>query len=204
MLLWNILCKPGFITLNREILHALANNGGRTFASWAQAYGTDNRPEQVIAHLSSDALLRKGSALKEANALLVGIAGGDDMRLAEIGSFMKAINALVKPGCRIEMGTIIDPARNGTFGAVVLAFNSWNVVERLDDVAEDNSQIPPILSDLPVAPTTKPKTRGKSRSKQAGFGPMKLGQFENTEMNVYNGINLDFPTYYRRKIVLEK
>lgn len=205
LLLWNILCKPGFITLNSQILHTLANTGGRCHASWAISSADGNRPQDILSQLENDALLCKGQALATANTMLVGIAGGNDMRLAEIGELMSAVNAKTKSGCRVEMGTVIDSSLNGTLGMTVFAFNGWDVVDNQTSEAPEGieTMIPPIPSDIPVTPS--PKGRGKkARSGTKGFALSRLGQFDNTQQNIYNGVNLDFPTYYRRNIVLEK
>lgn len=205
LLLWNILSKPGFITLNSEILHTLANNGGRCHASWAISGATSNRSGEILAALDADPLLRQGAAIAESHALLVGIAGGEDMKLAEIGELMKALNEAVKPGCNVEMGTIVDPALNGTLGMTVFAFSSWNVVDTafLPDSKDAVPGIPPIRSDFPVTAAVNKKKKHRPGN-TIGFGPTGLGQFDNIEASIYEGTNLDFPTYFRRNIVLEK
>lgn len=193
-LFWRILFSPGFIRLDAERLHSLVIRGGKACLGVASATGPD-RAEAVVQRLTSCKLFRNGEKLKTCNAVLVGILAGEDLRLAEIGRVMEALNGLRKPDCRLEMGTVQDAAFDGKIELVVMGF------AYVTDV-----KVPPVFDGGQIPILTKGGGKS-SRSPKGGvlkFGPVGKGRFQKTEATVFNGCDYDVPTYIRRGITLER
>lgn len=193
-LFWRMLFSPGFIRLDAERLHSLVIRGGKTCLGVASATGAD-RADAVVRRLASCKLFRNGEKLKVCNAVLVGILSGEDLRLAEIGRIMGALDGLRKSGCRVEMGTVQDAAFDGKIELVVMGFSYVTDVKA-----------PPVFdgSQIQILPKS---TGGKARvNKGSGlnFGPIGKGRFQKTEATVFNGCDYDEPTYMRRGITLER
>jgi cell division protein FtsZ len=200
-LLWQLVTKPGFIRTDPERLHALVVRGGNACVGCASATGAD-RAAQVVSRLRGSRLLRSGDALAKANALLVGILAGPDLRLAEIGEIMGKLRAACKGECHVEMGTVLDGALEGRVDVVVLAFEngmapaSGEARKEAPPVAE-----PPVAETFPIQPGAR---KGRSKGSKLSFGTTGRGKFQNVEPTIFDGQDLDIPTFVRRGILLER
>ena len=123
-LLWRMMSRPGFICTDPERLHNLVMHGKDASFGSAVAAGGD-RVNQLMDRLQSSRLLRGREMLGKAGAILVGILGGDDVRLAEIGGIMNTLREWLHAECHVEMGTVLDPAFDGRLELVVFAFQNW-------------------------------------------------------------------------------
>ena len=124
-LLWQLVTKPGYISLDTPTLVTLLRNGrGRARFGFARAEGTDRAAAALAGILGPDAPVAE--ALASAPAAAIGILGGPDLRLQEVGDVMAALRARALPGASLNMGTVADPALDGTLAVAVLVFESWN------------------------------------------------------------------------------
>jgi len=200
-LLWRLLSKPGFIQLDAERLHAMVLRGGNARFGFGAAEGPE-RASKAVAALRGCRLLRSGDAISKANALLLGILAGRDLRLAEVGDIMGMLHDACKPDCRIEMGTVLDPQYDGRVELVALSFESWTAavpVEPRKDAPP--TQEPPVAEAFPIQPGSK---RGRAKGSKLSFGATGRGKFQNVEPTLFNGQDLDIPTFIRRSITLER
>jgi cell division protein FtsZ len=201
-LLWRLLTKPGFIRLDAERLHTLVLKGGNARFGFSSSEGLD-RAEHAVATLRGGRLLRSGDALAKANALLVGILAGSDLRLAEIGDVMGKLRGVCKSDCAIEMGTVLDPRFDGRIELVALAFESWTAAAQPAESRRDAPPVqePPVAEAFPIQSGSK-KSRAKG-SKLSLNAPGR-GKFQNVEPTLHDGQDLDVPTFLRRGITLER
>lgn len=201
-LLWRLLTRPGFIQLDPERLHGLVVRGGNARLGCASAQGAE-RAAQVAAALRASRLLRSGDALSKAGALLVGVLAGSDLRLAELGEIMGKLKGFCPGDCHVEMGTVLDAQYEGRLEVVVLAFESW-VSSLPVEVKKDAPPVqePPVADAFPIHPGSAKRGRGKSS--KLSFGATGRGKFQNVEPTLYNGQDLDIPTFVRRGILLER
>lgn len=200
-LLWRLLSCPGFIRLDAERLHMMVLKGGNARLGFSAAEGPGRAP-QAVAAIRACRLLRSGEALSKANALLLGILAGQDLRLAEIGEIMGELKKVCKSDCHIEMGTVIDAQYDGRIELVTLAFESWTSATRVDSRKEAQpSQEPPVAEAFPIQPGSK---RGRSKGSKLSFGATGRGKFQDVEPTLYAGQDLDVPTFIRRSITLER
>jgi cell division protein FtsZ len=204
-LLWRLLTRPGFIQTDPERLHGLIVRGGNARFGCASAQGAD-RAEQVAAALRACRLLRAGESLSKAGALLVGVLAGSDLRLSELGDIMGKLRGWCPGDCQIEMGTVLDAQYDGRIEVVALAFESGavSVAPPLAESKKDAPPVqePPVADTFPIHPGSARKARGKSS--KLSFGTTGRGKFQNVEPTLFNGQDLDIPTFVRRGILLER
>jgi len=201
-LLWRMVSKPGFIRLDAERLHTMVLKGGNARFGFASAEGP-GRAAQVFAALRACRLLRSGDALSKANALLLGILAGQDLRLAEVGEIMGQVRDVCKSDCHVEMGTVLDAQFDGRIELVALAFESWTAAAQVEPRKEvsQTQQEPPVAEAFPIQPGSK---RGRGKGSKLSFGATGRGKFQNVEPTLFGGQDLDVPTFIRRGITLER
>ncbi len=200
-LLWRLLSRPGFIRLDAERLHTVVLKGGNARFGFSSAEGP-GRAAQAVAALRACRLLRSGDALSKANALLLGILAGQDLRLAEVGEIMGKLRDVCKSDCHIEMGTVIDAQFDGRIELVALAFESWTAAAQVEPRKEAQlSQEPPVAEAFPIQPGSK---RGRGKGSKLSFGATGRGKFRDVEPTLFGGQDLDVPTFIRRGITLER
>ena len=124
-LLWQLVTRPGYISLDVPTLVSILRNGrGRARFGFARAEG-EGRAAAALA-----GLLDPGGTLAEtlaaAPAAVVGILGGQDLRLQEVGEVMGALRGAMRAGTSLNMGTVSDAALEGSLAVAVLVFESWS------------------------------------------------------------------------------
>ena len=184
-LLWRMVSRPGcLINVDPERLHNLIMHGGETHFGSAVATG-DGRVGQLMGMLKGSRLLRASETLDRARTILVGILGGEDLRLTEIGDIKKQLGKWHRAECRVEIGTVLDPEFDGRIELVVFTFENW--------AGSGASAEPPIL-ELGAVKSSKQKKKESPR----------LPETTGAEPNVWRGQNLDEPTFRRLDIQLDR
>jgi cell division protein FtsZ len=204
-LMWRLLTRPGFLSINTERLHNLILHGGTASFGNATAAGL-NRTEALISSFRESKLLRSGDSITKARAMLVGILAGADLRLNEIGDIMKTLRDWSKADAQIEMGTVIDPAFDGRIEVVIFCFESSMIpaVEVKKDASVSNAATPPHIPPAEVfqiQPGSAKRNKTKSKLSPGATGK---GKFQNVEPTIHNGQDLDIPTYLRKNIHLDR
>jgi cell division GTPase FtsZ len=176
--LWRLLTQTaGVCNLDFATLHTLLRHCDATCRfSCASATG-ESRAAEVVESLRAHPLAEKGMVFETAPGMIVGITGGDDLRLSEVRQILDGI-APDNEECWVKMGVATDPAFTGRLGVIVLAAEAWK--EPLADDAHSG------LGEL--AGVLKPRSKA----------------FGGAERTVWNGEDLDVPTYLRRKIKLPR
>jgi cell division protein FtsZ len=184
-LFWRLVEKPGYIRLDAErIRHIMVKAGRGRFAA-ASAQGPD-RAAQIVDALSRAPLLASGSG--PVRAVLCGILAGDDLRLAEVGTISKGVRAAFGQNAAFELATVNDESTfSGRISVVMMLF------EANGKEAEESG----------TASVLGSKRGRKTKNAGLGVGPQGRGRFNNAEPTVWNGEDLDIPTFLRRNINLD-
>ena len=192
-LLWHLVTRPGFVCADAARLNGLIARGGSVRFGSVSASG-DNRVARLTESLRGSRLLQGRETLSKANAILVGILGGDDLRLSELGDIMKTLRSWCNEDCHVEMGTVLDAEFDGRIELVVFAFENWAI---------QGASEPPIVD--PFLIPNKPGKRGKKpTASKLSHGATGRGKFQNVEPTMWSTGDLDIPTYLRRNIRLER
>jgi len=184
-LFWRLVEKPGYIRLDAERIRHLVAKAGRGRFAAVTARGP-NRAEEITDALARAPLLATGSG--PVRSILCGVLAGDDLMLKEIGVVSDGIRAAFgSNAASFELATVNDEATfSGRISVVLLLFEA--------NQADDQSEKP--------GGVMSPKRRRKSNG-VLGVGPQGRGRFNNAEPTIWNGEDLDIPTFLRRNISLD-
>lgn len=191
--LWYLLSKAGIVNLTFADVRELAERSGGSLAyGFAEASGPA-RAASALAQLMDSPLLDHGRLLAEAQGLIINIAGGPDLTLADLEGIMGQVAAKARPNVHVSMGAMIDPTRRERLTITLLASSAWNEDRFTTDLKPgetkpgDKPAPPPggVQGELPL---------GEVRKAPSAFG--------NAPPTFLNGQDLDIPTFLRRGIKL--
>ncbi len=183
-LFWRLVEKPGYIKLDAERIRHLVAKAGRGRFATVSAQGPD-RASAIVDALTRAPLLSIGSG--PVRAIVCGVLAGDDLRLKEIGEISEGVQvAFGNKSTSFELATVNDEDTfSGRISAVVMLFES----NTKDDSTEK------------IGGVMSPRRRKKSGA--LSVGPQGRGRFNNAEPTIWNGEDLDIPTFLRRNISIE-
>ena len=184
--LWRLLSHTGICNLDFADLHTMLHYCDATCRfSCASATG-EGRVDELIDSLRTHPLADNGSIFEKAPGVIVGITGGEDLKLAEAQQIMESM----VPGneaCWVKMGVAIDPAFSGRLACMVLAAEAW----RQPLVDDGHGGLRPAPGD-------------EGQGELPGVLKPRSPTFGGSERTIHKGEDLDIPTYLRRKIKLPR
>ena len=180
--LWRLLMRTGIYNLDFATLHTLLRHCDATCRfSCASATGEDRASELVHA-LRSHPLIQGEAVLEKAPGLIVGITGGEDLKLSEIQQIFEGISP-DNETCWSKLGVASDPSFTGRIDVIVLIAEAW-----LDPLVDDGRGTSVATGQGELAGVLKPRARA----------------FGGSDRTIWKGEDLDIPTYLRRKIKLPR
>jgi cell division protein FtsZ len=183
-LFWRLVEKPGYIKLDSERIRHLVSGAGRGRFAYVSAQGPSRADDIVDAIRRSPLLL---AASGPVSAILCGVLAGDDLRLSEIGTISDGLRTSFGDRAAFELATVNDEQTfSGRICVVAMLFESSR-------------------KDAPEDPNGGGE-QGRRRRKQRAIlsaGPTGRGRFNNAEPTIWNGEDLDTPTFLRKNISLE-
>jgi cell division protein FtsZ len=206
--IWSMLSKTGLINVDfSNVRQAFQQRGAKTLFGLAEGAG-ENAASDAIAALKICPLLHTPEFSRKADRLLVNITGGTDLTLPKVNEIMSAITEQFGRDSLIIMGAVIDEGMQGRVEITVLGASDMGtrgsiprrpvparpraLAPRPDEPA---SPQPAAAPEAPAAPGHKPT------QVEFGFGEVESrGQFERTDRNLFDGQDLDVPTYLRKGI----
>lgn len=152
-------------------------------------------------------LLGGADKIQEADAVIFSLIGGNDLSLGEVRQTLDAAVEFMGPAARVLSGASVEPA----FGDRVLA---CCITVKFDDTADERT----IRTELPAAaPGTAARKARTPRTKAArqpapannaqqvfAFENQSKGVMEKTQPVIWNGEDLDDPTWRRRSTPIDK
>ena len=183
--LWRLLSQNGICGLDFACIQTMLRNcdGFCHFAS-AEAEG-DGRGEAVAEGILGHRLLHGGKVLGKAAGLIVGLAGGHDLKLGEIETVMNRIQEKLPDDTWVNFGVAVDPAFGNRLSAIVLVAEQWKE---------------PLMDDAR-------RQMGFTFNRRQGELPLETaskGRFANLDPTIHDNEDLDKPTYVRRGIKLPR
>jgi cell division protein FtsZ len=182
--LWQLLTQTsGVCNLDIATLHTMLHHCDATCRFACASAEGDDRAEKLVQALRAHPLAEEGDVFKKAPGLIVGITGGDDLRLSEVRYILEEISPNDEESW-VRMGVASDSTFTGKIEAVVLAAESWK-----EPLVEGGS------------------TTGRSATGQGeliGVLKPRSKTFGGSERTILKGEDLDVPTYLRRKIKLPR
>ncbi len=184
-LFWRLVEKPGYIKLDAERIRHLVAKAGRGRFAAVTAQGP-NRAAEIVDAVTRAPLLATGSG--PVRAIVCGVLAGDDLRLKELGDISDGIRAAFGSQSPVfELATVNDEDTfSGRISVVLMLFEA----NTKDDAGEKSGGV------------MSPKRRRKTGS-ALNIGPQGRGRFNNAEPTIWNGEDLDIPTFLRRNISID-
>jgi cell division protein FtsZ len=181
--LWRLLHHTGVCNLDFASLHTLLNYCDACCRFACASAAGDERAAEVIELLHRHPLMQEGSVFEKAPGMIIGITGGEDLRLSEVQQITAALSPESET-CWIKTGIAIDPVFAGRISVILLAAEGWK--EPLVDDGRGGLKPP----------------AGEGR--QGELGLIGRRPFGGAERTVWRGEDLDIPSYIRRKIKIPR
>ena len=124
-LFWRLRAHPAYLALDDGALLSLVVDGrGAADLSVGRGQGPDRFSDAIEGVMRAPGLGLERKA-DSARAALVGVIGGRDLRLAEVGDAVRAVAGMLPPGTPVRLSTVLEPEAEGTITLVVIFFRSW-------------------------------------------------------------------------------
>lgn len=225
--IWSMLFKTGLINLDFATLRqAFQHRGGKTLFGLSEGAG-EAAVADAISNLKLCPLLHTPEFSRKADRLLVNIIGGTDLTLPKVNDIMGAVTEQFGRDSHIIMGAVIDESLQNRVEICVIGTSDIGgrmlprrPIARAKLPAGAVAVAPPQLGDAAGeapprrVPAGKPPEEAASplaaaapapntRQEEFGFGEIESrGSFEKTDRNLFDGQDLDVPTYLRKGIRL--
>jgi cell division protein FtsZ len=139
----NLIQRPGLIRIGfDDLLSALRSRNGRCLFGFGES-DSDNRAHDALAQALKSPLMDRGRTLADAARVLVQVAGGPAMTLAEVEIVMKELDRHVSDETQILFGTAVDGRLGDRLSVTIIS--SLTADENLP-------QTQPPLSNAPAMP----------------------------------------------------
>ncbi len=226
--IWGMLSRTGLINLDFAALRqAFQQRGGKTLFGLGVGVG-ENAALQAFEDLKNCPLLHTPEFARKADRLMVNITGGPDLSLTQVNELMTAVTEEFGREAHVIMGAVIDESLHGRVEVCVLGatdLGGRNFVRRAPAPARKvekpavvftatSPESTPVVaatvttgsgSRPPMAATTAQLPTDKQLQEEFGFGGSSeaqenRGSFNKSDRNLFEGRDLDVPTYLRRGI----
>ncbi len=116
-----LVIRPGLINVGLDdLMSALRTNRSRCLFGSGIAEGKD-RATKALRNALSSPLLDQGTLLKDAQAVLVHLCGGEDLTLFEIELLMQGLQKFVPEKAHVLFGAAIDPAMGDSLSITLIS-----------------------------------------------------------------------------------
>jgi cell division protein FtsZ len=217
--IWAMLFKTGLINLDFATLRqAFQQRGSKTLFGLGEGAG-ENAVADAIGSLKICPLLHTPDYSRKADRLLVNIIGGPDLTLPKVNEIMSAVTEQFGRDSHVIMGAVIDEDLSNRVEICVLGTSdmggravtrrplrprhdsSSESADRGNAVEPAARSAPPVASADKLAPAAAPAhdPLPKAEQPEFGFGELESrGYFEKTDRYLFDGQDLDVPTYLRK------
>jgi cell division protein FtsZ len=220
---WRLITRPGLIQIHfDDLCNLVRDRHSESVFAFVEANGTA-RSHEAMEKLLAHPLLDAGSALAEADAVLVSLTGGRDLKMAEVNRVMENINRHCDHA-QIIMGASVDKELKSHLAITVIAVkNSVRKSELAEPAVAAVEHTVPLgataraAHSFPSVPSLNleqreqlvarhagraRKTGAKMQQTQLPLAIVSKGRFDKSEPTLYKGEDLDIPTYVRRGVPL--
>ena len=180
-LFWRLVERPGYIRLDTERLRHILSGAGRGRFAAVTLQGPTRAAGALDALIRSELLATASGPVK---STLCGILAGSDLLLSEVGKIADGVRESFG-GLTFDLATVNDAELDGRISVVVMLFES-------NGKADDDPKRGSVMSG-----------RRKRPGKGGVLSPSGRGRFQNAEPTIWNGEDLDIPTFIRKDINLD-
>lgn len=200
--LWTLLARDNMLNLDFSDLQSLVENSGNECCfGYGEGAGPD-KAAQALQGLLEGPMLEKGRVIANSGAMILSVTGGPDLSLSELELIHRRFQESARPGARISMGAAVLDNWMGRLALTVLAAEHWMPASRESlDLAKP--AIAPLFDEAKPKEDRPRRARKSSQQSelQLGVGADR-GRFQDVVPTIYEGADLDIPTFIRRGIRL--
>ncbi|MEM9159003.1 MAG: cell division protein FtsZ [Verrucomicrobiota bacterium] len=207
--IWTMMVKTGMVNLDfSQLRQAFAKKAGKTLFGLGEGKGED-AVDDAIESLKLCPLLHTPEFSKKAEHLLVNIVGGVGLGMASVQRIMDSVTDEFGKDANVVMGAVVDEGLGDTVEICVIGTSDVSGVSMFQPAAAKRATAPAkkLFEEEPVKPEQKKKARKthdkKVKVEQHEFsfneGDPK-GEFENSEGTIFEGQDLDTPTFLRKGV----
>lgn len=199
--LWTLLARDNMLNLDFSDLQSLVENSGNECCfGYGEGSGPD-KAEQALQGLLEGPMLEKGRVVANSGAMILSVTGGPDLSLSELETIHRRFQEAARPGARISMGAAVLDGWKGRLALTVLAAEHWMPSSR----GPGDAGKPGTLSFFDEAPEKEERPRRSRKGTQQSELPLgslanDRGRFQDVAPTIYDGADLDIPTFIRRGI----
>lgn len=197
---WNVLRHPGLLRTDLMDLRRMIERGsGVLSVGYGEGEG-EQRAEQAVEALVASPLLEGGMVLAVSGGLLACIVGGPDLRLDEMERVAEALRGRMRPDAEFQLGAAISPAYAGRLAVTLLAVEHLAPAEEAP--APEPEAAAPAGGPRPPGRPARVRRARAAQQEELPLQELQRGRFTNVTPTLYEGEDLDTPTFRRRKIDL--
>lgn len=156
----------------------------------------DNRCNVAAERLLESPLLGGQQGLKEADAVIVTVIGGNDFEIGEMKQSLEIIKSLTALETRIINGVNTDTFYDNKIFITLLAVTFEN--------KDSEEEITDTVWRPPIVKTTEEETATSLLQPELAFQSPSRGYFSKTPLNIVKGEDIDIPPFQRMGINLDK
>src|SRR6478609_3183503 len=218
--IWGLLSRTGLINVDFTAMRQVfQHRGGKTLFGLGVGTG-ENPAAAALEDLKNCPLLHTPEHARKADRLLVNITGGADLSLTKVNEMMSAITDQFGSDAHVVMGAAIDEALQGRVEICVMGVTEVggrNFMRRPEKPTTTTSSAPGSTTNVKtvVTPDAVPRANAKAvaaaaahaaKPQQEEFGfqggepAENRGAFDKSDRNLFEGQDLDVPTYLRKGI----
>ena len=201
--LWTLLARDNILNLDFSDLQTLVENSGNECCfGYGEGSGPD-KAEQALKELIEGPMLEKGRVIANSGAMILNVAGGPDLSLAELDLVRLRFQGVARPGARLSVGAAVLPGWEGKLALTVLAAEHWIPAAPTAPAAAEKSTGKLFFEEgqgaLPSTERTRKPRKGGTQS-ELPLDSDRGSRFKGVSPTIYDGADLDTPTYQRRGI----
>ena len=225
--IWGMLSRTGLINVDFTALRQVfQHRGGKTLFGLGVGSG-DNPAAAALDDLKQCPLLHTPEYARKADRLLVNITGGADLSLTKVNELMSALTEEFGREAHVVMGAAIDEALQGRVEICLIGttdLGSRNFVRRAptpapvrkseraatptatSSASDSNQNVKTSVTPATPRPAVSAADIHKAKPTQEEFGfqggvpTENRGAFDKSDRNLFEGQDLDVPTYLRKGI----
>ena len=222
--IWGMLSRTGLINVDFTALRQVfQHRGGKTLFGLGVGSG-ENPAQAALDDLKQCPLLHTPEYARKADRLLVNITGGADLSLTKVNELMSAVTEEFGREAHVVMGAAIDEALQGRVEICLIGttdLGSRNFVRRPAPApakksertaaptatgADSTKNVQTAVVPAPARPAVSAADihKAKPTQEEFGFGASQPGEnrgaFDKSDRNLFEGQDLDVPTYLRKGI----
>lgn len=159
-----------------------------------------NRCHLAIERMLASPFMGGVKHLENADAVLLILAGGDDLQLGEMKKTLESVEKFINPHAKVIVGSKTDPGYNGSVQLTAIAMKFDEQIPLPEAPNRSRPQPHPVV---PKPITHSHPKQGELIQVDLPLQNISKGIFLNTTPVTYRGEDLDIPTHQRQAIDID-